>query len=101
MTPSPSQNAETQARTRASLRALRSIRASGAVIAFAAMTVLGIVGLATGHDRGGITAVVIGGIAMIGLIATLARRRRRSGGDHPHNADETTSIATRGPGQER
>jgi hypothetical protein len=80
MTPSPSQDAETRARSRANLRALMSIRTAGGLIFFTVMAVLGVVAIATGHERGGVPALVIGGIAMTGLIATLARRRP-GGGD--------------------
>ena len=73
----------------------------GAAIVFVVMAVLGAVGLATGHDRTGLTALVIGGIGVIGFIAALARRTQHSGGAPAHNPHETTSIETRGPGQEQ
>jgi hypothetical protein len=72
--PSPLQDPEDQAQTRARLRALMSIRNAGGVIVFSVMGVLGIVGLATGHERSGLVALVIGGPAVIVIVARLARR---------------------------
>jgi hypothetical protein len=47
----------------------------GGVIVFAVMAVLGVVGLATGHERSGIIALVIGAPALIFIVARLAGRR--------------------------
>jgi hypothetical protein len=52
-----------------------NIRNSGGVIAFAVMGLLGVVGLATGHERTGLIALVFGGFAMIFVVARLAGRR--------------------------
>ena len=51
------------------------IRNAGGLIAFSALGVLGIVALATGHEHTGVIALVIGGPAVIVLIARLAGRR--------------------------
>jgi hypothetical protein len=50
-------------------------RNAGGVIAFSVLGVLGIVGLATGHERSGLIALVIGGPAVIFIVARLAGRR--------------------------
>lgn len=73
MSPNPSRDAETQAQARASLRSLVRIRSVGGMIFFLLMAVLGAVALAAGY-RGGLAALVIGGIGVIGLIAALVRR---------------------------
>jgi Na+/proline symporter len=52
-----------------------NIRNAGGVVVFSAMAVLGIVGLATGHEASGLVALVIGGPVVIVIIARLARRR--------------------------
>jgi hypothetical protein len=52
-----------------------SVRNVGGVIVFAVMAVLGVVGLATGHERSGIIALVIGAPALIFIVARLAGRR--------------------------
>ncbi|MDR0341617.1 MAG: hypothetical protein LBI49_00620 [Nocardiopsaceae bacterium] len=44
------------------------------------ITVAGVVGLATGHYRSGITALMITGVGSVITIAGWALRRRRSGG---------------------
>jgi hypothetical protein len=72
--PSPLQDPEGQARTRARLRTLMNIRNAGGVIVFSAMAVLGVVGVATGHERSGLLAVVFGGGVVITIVARLARR---------------------------
>lgn len=77
---SPSQDPETRARGRAEWRALMTFRSAGAIILIAVITVAGIVGLATGHDRSGITALMIIGVGAVITIAGWARRRRRGGG---------------------
>lgn len=73
--PSPSQDPEGQAQTRERPRALMNIRNAGGLIAFSVLGVLGIVGLATGHERSGVIALVIGGPAMIFMVTRLASRR--------------------------
>ncbi|MGH3158296.1 MAG: hypothetical protein ACRDNF_17225 [Streptosporangiaceae bacterium] len=73
--PSPLQDPERQAPTRAGLRTLMSVRNAGGVIVFAVMAVLGVVGLATGHERSGIIALVIGAPALIFVVARLTGRR--------------------------
>lgn len=50
-------------------------RNSVGVIVFSVMGVLGIVGLATGHEGSGLVALVIGGPALIFMVARLAGRR--------------------------
>jgi hypothetical protein len=52
-----------------------SIRNAGGLIAFAVLGVLGVVGLATGHERSGVIALVIGAPAVVVLVARLAGRR--------------------------
>jgi hypothetical protein len=52
-----------------------NIRNAGGVIAFSVMGVLGVVGLATGHERSGLIALVFGGFAVIVIVARLAGRR--------------------------
>lgn len=73
--PSPSRDAEGQAQTRMGLRSLGNFRNAGGVIAFSVLGLLGIVGLATGHDRSGAVALVIGGPALIFMIARLLSHR--------------------------
>jgi hypothetical protein len=73
--PSPSQDPEGQAQTRARLRALMNVRNVGGVIVFSVLGVLGVFGLATGHERSGLIALVIGGPALIFIVARLAGRR--------------------------
>jgi hypothetical protein len=73
--PSPLQDPEGQAQTRARLRALMNIRNAGGVIVFSVMGVLGVVGLATGHEASGLVALVIGGPMVIVIVARLAGRR--------------------------
>jgi len=73
--PSPSQDPGGQAQTRARLRALMNIRNAGGVIVFSVIGVLGVVGLATGHEGSGLAALVIGGPMVIVIVARLAGRR--------------------------
>jgi hypothetical protein len=73
--PSPSRDAEGQAQSRARLRAPMKLRNAGGVIAFSVLGLLGIVGLATGHERTGAVALVIGGPALIFMVARLVSRR--------------------------
>ena len=74
MLPSASQDPDRQARGRARLQALTRFRAVGGLLVFAVMAVLGVVGLATGHEGSGLAALVIGGLAVIGISASLNRR---------------------------
>jgi hypothetical protein len=73
--PSPSQDPEDRAQTRANQRALMNARNSVGIIVFSVLGVLGIVGLATGHEGSGLVALVIGGPALIFMVARLAGRR--------------------------
>jgi hypothetical protein len=73
--PSPSQDPGGQAQTRARLRALMNIRNAGGVIVFSVIGVLGVVGLATGHEGSGLVALVIGGPMVIVIVVRLAGRR--------------------------
>jgi hypothetical protein len=52
-----------------------NIRNAGGVIVFSVMGVLGVVGLATGHEASGLVALVIGGPMVIVIVARLAGRR--------------------------
>jgi hypothetical protein len=52
-----------------------NIRNTAGVIVFSAMAVLGVVGVATGHERSGLLAVVFGGGAVITLAGRLTGRR--------------------------
>jgi hypothetical protein len=67
--PSPSQDPGGQAQTPARIRNV------GGVIVFSVMAVLGIIGLATGHEASGLVALVIGGPMLIVIGARLAGRR--------------------------
>lgn len=73
--PSPLQDPKGQPQSRARLRVLMNIRNTGGVIAFSVMGVLGVVGLATGHERSGIIALVLGGGVVIVVAGRLAGRR--------------------------
>jgi hypothetical protein len=56
------------------------IRPVAAVAVLAAVTVFGILELATGHYRSGLTALVIIGVLTVPTIAVRILRRRHSGG---------------------
>jgi hypothetical protein len=73
--PSPSQDPGGQAQAQARLRALKNIRNAGGIIVFSVMGVLGIVGLATGHEGSGLVALVIGGPMVIVMVTRLTGRR--------------------------
>jgi hypothetical protein len=73
--PSPLQDPKGQPQSRARLRVLMNLRNAGGVIAFSVMGVLGLVGLATGHERSGLVALVFGGAVVIVVTARLAGRR--------------------------
>ena len=73
--PSPSQDPEDRAQTRASQRTLMNARNSVGIIVFSVMGALGVVGLATGHEGSGLVALLIGGPALIFIVARLVGRR--------------------------
>jgi hypothetical protein len=52
-----------------------NIRNAGGVIVFSVMGVLGIVGLATGHEGSGLVALLIGGPMVLVIVARQAGRR--------------------------
>jgi hypothetical protein len=56
------------------------IRPAAAVAVLAAVTVFGIVELATGHDRSGLITLLIIGVLTVPTIAGRILRRRHSGG---------------------
>jgi hypothetical protein len=64
------------------------IRSAGGVIVFSVMAVLGVVGLATGHEGSGLVALVIGAPMVIVIVARLAGRRQPS--HRPGQADSPT-----------
>lgn len=80
MKASPSQDPETRAQAQAEWRALKMVRAAGAVAVLAVVAAFGIVRLATGHYRSGLTALVIIGVLVVPTIAGRILRRRHSGG---------------------
>jgi hypothetical protein len=73
--PGSSQDSKDQTQRQARLRAPMKLRNAGGVIAFSVLGVLGIVGLATGHERSGAVALVIGGPALIYMVARLVSHR--------------------------
>lgn len=73
--PSPSQDPEGQARTRARLRTMMKMRTAGGLLVLTVMAVLGVVALATGHERTGLIALVLGGLAVMSVVGQLNRRR--------------------------
>lgn len=80
MKASPSQDPETRAQTQAEWRALKMVRPAAAVAVLAVVAVFGIVELATGHYRGGLTALVVIGVLTVPTITGRILRRRHSGG---------------------
>jgi hypothetical protein len=80
MKASPSQDPESRAQAQAEWRALKMVRAGGLVDVLAAVAVLGIVWLATGHYRSGLTTLVIIGVLAVPTVAGRILRRRHSGG---------------------
>ena len=50
-------------------------RSAGGAIVFSVMAVLGVVGVARGHEDSGLVALVIGGPMLIVIVARLAGRR--------------------------
>ena len=73
--PRPLQDSEGQAQSRARQRALLKVRSAGGVIVFSVMAVLGVVGLATGHEGSGLVALVIGAPMLIVIVTRLAVHR--------------------------
>jgi hypothetical protein len=80
MNASPSQDPETRAQEQAEWRALKMVRPAGALAVLAVVAVFGIVELATGHYRSGLTALGIIGVLVVPTIAGRILRRRHSGG---------------------
>jgi hypothetical protein len=72
--PSPVQDSERQAQSQARQRLLK-LRSAGGVTVFSAMAVLGVVGLATGHEVSGLIALAIGAPVVIVVVARLAGHR--------------------------
>jgi hypothetical protein len=83
MTTSQSQDPDTRAQEQAEWRALKIFRAAAALVVLTVIAVGGIVALATGHNRSGLAALVVGGVGVVGVSITIAgrilRRRRASG----------------------
>jgi hypothetical protein len=52
-----------------------NIRNTGGIIVFSVMGVLGVVGLATGHEDSGLVALVIGGPMVMVMVTRLGGRR--------------------------
>lgn len=80
MVTNPSQDPKAQAQ--AKWRTLKRVRAAGFLVLLPVLVVGGIVVLVTGHERSGLTALVIGGVWAVGAVLTIAGRtfrRRRSG----------------------
>lgn len=80
MNASPSQDPETRAQAQAEWRALKIIRPAGAVALLAAVVIFGIVELAIGHYRSGLTLLVIIGVLAVLTIAGRILHGRHSGG---------------------
>ena len=79
MNAGPSQDPETRAQAQAEWRALKMIRPAAAVI-LAAVAVVVMVWLATGHYRSGLITLAIIGVLTVPTIAGRILRRRHSGG---------------------
>ena len=80
MNAGPSQDPETRAQAQAEWRALKMIRPAAALVILAAVAVVGMVWLATGHYRSGLITLVIIGVLTVPTIAGRILRRRHSGG---------------------
>jgi glycine/D-amino acid oxidase-like deaminating enzyme len=80
MNAGPSQDPETRAQAQAEWRALRMIRPAAALVILAAVAVVGMVWLATGHYRSGLITLAIIGVLTVPTIAGRILRRRHSGG---------------------
>jgi hypothetical protein len=78
MNAGPSQDPETWAQ--AEWRALKMIRPAAAVAILAAVAIVGMVWLATGHYRSGLITLAIIGVLTVPTIAGRILRRRHSGG---------------------
>ena len=81
MKASPSQDPETRAQAQAEWRVLKMIRPAGAVAVLVTVVVCGIVELAIGHYRAGLTIFVIIGFFAVLTVAGLIRQRRRKRAD--------------------
>ena len=80
MNAGPSQDPETRAQAQAEWRALKMIRPAAALVILAAVAVVGMVWLATGHYRSGLITLAIIGVLTVPTIAGQILRRRHSGG---------------------
>jgi hypothetical protein len=80
MNAGPSQDPETRAQAQAEWRALKMIRPAAALVILAAVAVVGMVWLATGHYRSGLLTLAIIGVLTVPTIAGQILRRRHSGG---------------------
>jgi glycine/D-amino acid oxidase-like deaminating enzyme len=80
MNAGPSQDPEIRAQAQAEWRALRMIRPAAALVILAAVAVVGMVWLATGHYRSGLITLAIIGVLTVPTIAGQILRRRHSGG---------------------
>ena len=75
-----SQDPEIRAQAQAEWRALKMIRPAAALVILAAVAVVGMVWLATGHYRSGLITLAIIGVLTVPTIAGRILRRRHSGG---------------------
>jgi hypothetical protein len=80
MNAGPSQDPETRAQAQAEWRVLKMIRPAAALVILAAVAVVGMVWLATGHYRSGLITLAIIGVLTVPTIAGQILRRRHSGG---------------------
>jgi hypothetical protein len=80
MNAGPSQDPETRAQAQAEWRALKMIRPAAAAVILAAVAVVAMVWLATGHYRSGLITLAIIGVLTVPTIAGRILRRRHSGG---------------------
>jgi hypothetical protein len=80
MNEGPSQGPEIRAQAQAEWRALKMIRPAAALVILAAVAVVGMVWLATGHYRSGLITLAIIGVLTVPTIAGRILRRRRSSG---------------------
>ena len=80
MNAGPSQDPETRAQAQAEWRALKMIRPAAALVILAAVAVVGMVWLATGHYRSGLITLAIIGVLTVPTAAGRILRRRHSGG---------------------
>ena len=75
-----SQDPEIRAQAQAEWRALKMIRPAAALVILAAVAVVGMVWLATGHYRSGLITLAIIGVLTVPTVAGRILRRRHSGG---------------------